>query len=216
MDRVRACGPHARPAPCAPRRPTNRPRRRPPAAAGWRIVCPPAPPSAPCWMQYWLRRRQRLEALTPPGAGGVHEGQQVSFADLRGYERRQRPVSATADAIQSITANTLPRDTPARPSSLASAQRGTVRSGATVTDEAKRQAHTRCRGSEAASGFAKLPLPSRRTERRTRATGVPHEGGCVRDAQRLRGAEERKAGRPARRRSLRASSSCFAATVRAE
>src|SRR5690606_14802106 len=201
---LRSSPPHKSPAPPATRR------------GGGRIVCPPAPPSAPCWMQYWLRRRQRLEALTPPGAGGVHEGQQVSFADLRGYERRQRPVSATADAIQSITANTLPRDTPARPSSLASAQRGTVRSGATVTDEAKRQAHTRCRGSEAASGFAKLPLPSRRTERRTRATGVPHEGGCVRDAQRLRGAEERKAGRPARRRSLRASSSCFAATVRAE
>src|SRR5690606_38752433 len=98
-------GPPARPAPCAPRRPTDRPRRRPPAAAGWRIVCPPAPPSAPCWMQYWLRRRQRLEALTPPGAGGVHEGQQVSFADLRGYGRRRRPATATADRIESITAN---------------------------------------------------------------------------------------------------------------
>ena len=55
-----------------------------------------------------------------------------------------------------------------------------------------------------------------RAHRRTHATHRPHEGGCARDAQRLRGAEERKAGRPARRRSLRASSSCFAATVRAE
>src|SRR5690606_16832748 len=103
---LRSSPPHKSPAPPATRR------------GGGRIVCPPAPPSAPCWMQYWLRRRQRLEALTPPGAGGVHEGQQVSFADLRGYERRQRPLSATADAIQSITANTLPRDAPARPSSL--------------------------------------------------------------------------------------------------
>src|SRR5690606_41391283 len=213
-------GPPARPAPCAPRRPTDRPRRRPPAAAGWRIVCPPAPPSAPCWMQYWLRRRQRLEALTPPGAGGVHEGQQVSFADLRGYERRQRPVSATADAIKSITANTNGEHPPPRRTSSAvepgvgAARRGSVRRDRDRRSEAAgAQDVPRL---DAASSFARAPLPSRRTERRTRATGVPHEGGCVRDAQRLRGAEERKAGRPARRRSLRASSSCFAATVRAE